>query len=118
MKHDTVLYGKQAMAEMGGPISFHNYHYVEPDIELYNKLYYLTESTVSVLKEHGMLNQELLDGANQYKELLQLLISCSVKELDNEPLTEEENTQLLRYGGTMEDISNHCLNGILKEGLS
>ena len=46
LKHDTVLYGKQSMAEMGGgspdeiPKS-----YVEPNLELYEKLSWLLEYT-------------------------------------------------------------------------
>ena len=115
LKHDTVLYGKQAMAEMGGPVDYADYHYVEPQVELYTKLLYLTEYTVSTLKERGMLNENLLNGANEYKELLQLLIDCSIKELRNDPLTEEENNRLLRYGGSMENISNAFLNGIIDD---
>ncbi len=112
LKHDTVLYGKQAMAEAGGPIEYAKSHYVEPKIELYGKLYYLTDYTVTALKERGMLNEEILAGAEEYKELLQLLISCSTKELKNEPLNEEENKELLRYGGTLEKIAGSFLNGI------
>jgi hypothetical protein len=106
LKHDTVLYGKQAMAEMGGPIETEVWHYVEPSIELYSKLKYLTDYTCSVLKEKEMLNDNLEKGSNEYVEYLNLLINCSLKELRNEPLTEEENKKLLWSGGTMESISN------------
>lgn len=115
LKHDTVLYGKQAMAEMGGPVEFADQHYVEPAVELYTKLYYLTDYTLSVLKERNMLNEKLSEGATEYKELLQLLITCSVKELQNEPLTKEENDRLLRYGGAIENIAINFLNGIIDE---
>jgi len=115
LKHDTVLYGKQAMAEMGGPVEFADYHYVEPEVELYTKLYYLTDYTLSVLKERGMLNESLTNGATEYKELLQLLIECSKKELNNEPLTKDQNDRLLRYGGSMENIAKNFLDGIVDE---
>ncbi len=115
LKHDTVLYGKQAMAEMGGPVEFADQHYVEPAVELYTKLYYLTDYTLSVLKERNMLNEKLSEGATEYKELLQLLITCSIKELQNEPLTKEENDRLLRYGGAIENIAINFLNGIIDE---
>lgn len=113
LKHDTVLYGKQAMAEAGGPVEFAKSHYVEPKVELYGKLYYLTNYTVSVLKEQGMLNDQILAGAELYQELLQLLITCSTKELQEKPFTEEENKELLRYGGTLEKISQSFLSGII-----
>lgn len=112
LKHDTVLYGKQAMAEGGGAVEYADQHYVEPDIELYHKLLYLTEYTVSVLKERGMLNEDLEDGAEKYEEMLKLFIECSKKELKNQSLTEEESKKLLVYGSTMENISNSFLHGI------
>ncbi len=115
LKHDTVLYGKQAMAEMGGPVEFADYHYVEPRVELYTKLLYLTENTINVLRDRGMLNDKLFEGANEYQALLQLLIDCSIKELKNEPLSEEENSRLLRYGGSMENISASFLQSIVDE---
>jgi hypothetical protein len=112
LKHDTVLYGKQAMAEMGGPNVFADQHYVEPNVSLYNKLLYLTNYTISVLEDRSMLNEKLLEGANSYKNLLNLLIDCSKKELNNEPLTEDEKNQLLRYGGTMENITQKFIEGV------
>lgn len=108
LKHDTVLYGKQAAAEGGGGIDYKqaDYHYVEPNVNLYSKLLYLTEYTVSVLRERNMLSESLEEGATLYQELLKLLITCSVKELRNEMLTEEEYDALLYYGAKMEGISN------------
>jgi hypothetical protein len=118
LKHDTVLYGKQSMAEMGGPIDTSVLHYVEPDVELYYKLQYLTDFTCSVLGEKGMLNDQMKNGAESFQSLLKLLISCSLKELNNEPLTEEENRQLLWYGGTMENIMMAFLSGAKLENYS
>jgi hypothetical protein len=111
LKHDTVLYGKQAAAEMGGPIEYADQHYVEPNIPLYSKLLYLTDFTVSVLGELDMMNDSLVQGVNDYKEFLGLLIDCSKKELRNEPLTQEESKQLLRCGGTMEYIMTNFQRG-------
>lgn len=45
-------------------------------------------------------------------ELLKLLISCSTKELKNEPLSEEENDALHRFGKTMDRIGGSFLNGM------
>jgi hypothetical protein len=112
LKHDTVLYGKQASAEMGGPLDYKvASHYVEPDVALYCKLLYLTNNTIQVLKNRSMMNADLLEGATKYQELLNLLITCSTKELKNETLSEEDNQNLLWYGGTMESIMNSFLLG-------
>jgi hypothetical protein len=111
LKHDTILYGKQASAEGGGEIVTAEYHYVEPNVALYGKLLYLTDQTIKVLEEQGMMNESLAEGARLYKELLELLIVCSIKELNNELLTEEEYRNLLAYGGKLEWISTLLLDG-------
>ncbi len=112
LKHDTVLYGKQSVAEAGGDIEYADYHYVEPNVELYGKLLYLTDHTIKVLEEQGMMNEKLAEGAEHYRDLLELLIVCSVKELNNEMLTAEEYRELLSYGGMLEWISMLFLEGI------
>jgi len=117
LKHDSVLYGKQPMAEMGGPADYAKTHYVEPNVALYSKLLYLTDDTIELLEGKGMLNETMRTGAEDYKKLLELLIECSLKELRNEPLTEEENDRLLWYGGTLEHIGNTLLSG-MADGLS
>ncbi|TAH64971.1 MAG: DUF3160 domain-containing protein [Anaerolineaceae bacterium] len=110
LKHDTVLYGKQGVAEGGnGVIYINHYHYVEPNVYLYSKLLYLTEYTMSVLRERNMLESGLERGATYYKELLQFLIECSLKELRNEKLTEEEYDRLLYYGASMANIIDNFL---------
>lgn len=107
LKHDTILYGKQAAAEGGNGVIFKNhYHYVEPNVELYYKLLYLTDYTIKVLRERNMLERSLENGAESYKELLELLINCSIKELRNEMLSEEEYNRLLYYGAAMEYITD------------
>lgn len=112
LKHDTVLYSKQAVAEMGGPSETASQHYVEPNVPLYSKLLYLTDQTISLLEDNNMLNESMRNGAELYKEVLELLLNCSIKELSNEPLTEEEKDQLLWYGGKMEIISYYLLEGL------
>lgn len=112
LKHDTVLYGKQAVAEAGGDIDYARYHYIEPNVPLYSKLLYLTDNTIKVLEDQGMMNDKLAEGASRYRELLNMLITCSIKELNNEKLSEEEYNELLSYGGKMEGISRYFLEGI------
>lgn len=117
LKHDSVLYGKQPMAEMGGPEEFAKAHYVEPNVDLYSRLLYLTDDTIEALDGKGMLNETMRKGADDYKKLLELLIECSLKELRNKPLTDEENERLLWYGGTLENIGNTLLSG-MADGIS
>lgn len=111
LKHDTILYGKQSATEMGGPTDFADQHYVEPNVELYSKLLWLMQYSTTNLEARGLLNEELLASSKEYIGILQLLVDCSVKELNNEPLTDDEKNQLLWYGGTLKNISNGFLVG-------
>lgn len=116
LKHDTVLYGKQATAQGGGIIEYAKYHYVEPNIELYNKLKYLTSHTISILEEKEMLDENVRTGAKKFETLLELLIEASKKELNNEVLTEEEYKELLKFGAELDWI-HYCFNGEIIDGV-
>ena len=105
LKHDTVLYGKALMAEMGGggdtdiPKS-----YVEPNVELYEKLNWLLEFTKVNLKNRDMLSEKYEEKINNFQAMVVKFRDLSIKELQNEPLTEDEINDLLYIGGEMERI--------------
>ena len=105
LKHDTVLYGKAVMAEMGGggdieiPKS-----YVEPNVELYEKLNWLLEFTKVNLKDRQMLSEKYEEKINKFQAMVVKFRDFSIKELQNEPLTGEEISYLLYIGGEMESI--------------
>lgn len=105
LKHDTVLYGKAVMAEMGGggdveiPKS-----YVEPNVELYEKLNWLLEFTKVNLKNRDMLSSKYEEKINNFQAMVVKFRDFSIKELQNEPLTEEEIEYLLYIGGEMESL--------------
>lgn len=105
LKHDTVLYGKALMAEMGGggdtdiPKS-----YVEPNVELYEKLNWLLEFTKVNLKNRDMLSEKYEEKINNFQAMVVKFRDLSIKELQNEPLTEDETLDLLYIGGEMERL--------------
>jgi len=107
LRHDTVLYGKQSGAEMGGwfpdPI---NKGYVEPNISAYERLLWLTRYSRENLTARNILPLDLEDRMKQFEDLLQFLIDCSLKELRNEDLTQEEYDRIQWYGGTMESLTS------------
>ncbi|MCT4607420.1 MAG: DUF3160 domain-containing protein [Marinisporobacter sp.] len=112
LKHDTILYGKQSGAECGGgeePPKVKGY--VEPSIEVYEKLLWLTKYSRANLKEKEILTGEIESKMQDFEDLLDFLINCSVKELNNEILTEEENYQLLTYGGYLEYLTSSFAEG-------
>ncbi|CDZ75536.1 Hypothetical protein ING2D1G_1399 [Peptoniphilus sp. ING2-D1G] len=111
LKHDTVLYGKEVIAEMGGggyeelPKS-----YVEPNVKLYEKLSWLIEFTTENLKLKNLLTDIDIENLEYFKNLCDLLKNVSIKELNNEMLTEEEYLELYYIGGAMEAISLRFVN--------
>ncbi|WP_202710755.1 DUF3160 domain-containing protein [Sporosalibacterium faouarense] len=107
LKHDTILYGKQSGAECGGgeePPKIRGY--VEPNVEVYEKLLWLTQYSRKNLKEREILTGGLESKLQRFEDLLQFLLNCSVKELRNEELTEDEYYQLLTYGGLLEYLTS------------
>lgn len=107
LRHDTILYGKQSGAECGGdwppPVIK---SYVEPNVEAYEKLLWLTRYSRKNLATKGILPDDLKNRMQDFEDLLEFLINCSVKELRNEALTEEEYNTLLIYGGTLEHLTS------------
>lgn len=105
LKHDTVLYGKAVMAEMGGggeeniPKS-----YVEPNVELYEKLNWLLEFTKVNLKNRQMLSEKYEEKLNNFQNMIIKFRDISIKELQNESLTDDELLDLLYIGGEMERL--------------
>lgn len=106
LKHDTVLYGKQSGAEMGGGEDMMPKGYVEPNIEVYEKLLWLTSFSKENLKHRGLTVESIDEKMTKFEELLEFLINCSLKELRNEELTEDEYYRIGYYGGTLEDLSS------------
>lgn len=113
LKHDTVLYGKGIAAECGGgeePPQVKGY--VEPNIEVYEKLLWLTRYSRENLKKRGILGGEMESKMENFEHLLTFLINCSIKELRNEELSKDEYYQLLVYGGWLESLTCSLLEGV------
>ncbi|WP_353093052.1 DUF3160 domain-containing protein [Tissierella praeacuta] len=105
LKHDTILYGKQSAAECGGGGSEEVVGYVEPNIEVYEKLLWLTKFSRKNLSARSLTIENIDMKMEQFEELLSFLINCSVKELRNEELTSDEYFQIQVYGGMLESLT-------------
>lgn len=104
LKHDTMLYAKQVIAEMGGgPLpEYDDRGYVEPEPEVYRRLAALTTQTAEGLAAYGMLPEGDRVNLERLRTLAEKLETISVKELKNEALTAEEYELILGYGGELE----------------
>lgn len=117
LKHDSILYVKQPVAEMGGGPDYSiPLNYVEPNVEVYAKLKWLAENTKEQLKARDLLvreNEEILDSIIEMQDTL---MNVSVKELTNQNITEEENVNLYRYGGRIDYIIQYLNRILVNEG--
>lgn len=104
LKHDTVLYAKQVMAEMGGGPEeiVDDRGYVEPETEVYRRFQLLAQQTAEGLNGYGLIGSEDLENLSRLAELARQLMTISQKELQNELLTDEEYELIRCYGGTLE----------------
>lgn len=104
LKHDTVLYSKQVMAEMGGGMEEEpdDRGYVEPEPVVYERFASLAEQTAQGLKKYQMLSDADENNLVKFEELALRLQTISNKELQNETLTDEEYDLIRTYGGNIE----------------
>ena len=106
LKHDTVLYSKQVMAEMGGgpQEKIDDRGYVEPETEVYRRFQELAQQTMDGLEGYGMLSADEKENLSRLEELAASLLTISEKELRGEVLTDEEYELIRAYGGTLEHL--------------
>jgi hypothetical protein len=113
LRHDTILYGKQSGAECGGgeeppppPKG-----YVEPEVEFYSRLEWLTRFT-----KEGLISREIITPAVEQKftylgDLISFLKKVSIKELKEESLTREEHDQIKILGADIERLTLSVAEG-------
>lgn len=104
LKHDTVLYAKQVMAEAGGgPLEERDDRgYVEPEPEFFGRLAALVDATSKGLSSLGLLGEADASNLTILQQLSTQLETIARKELRNEVLTAEEFDLIRAYGAQLE----------------
>lgn len=104
LKHDTILYAKQVIAEMGGGYEEEpDYRgYVEPEPLIYARFANLTDLTSQGLKGYGMLSADAEENLSRLSQIAGQLLEISKKELRDEVLTDDEYEFIASYGGNIE----------------
>jgi len=106
LKHDTILYAKQVMAEMGGGGMEEPPHgYVEPNPEAFARLRALAIMTRDGLQQRGLLSE--LTGTNLGNLIseLEFLQTVSEKELAGTAISDDEYWHIFYYGGVLEQFT-------------
>lgn len=104
LKHDTVLYTKQVIAEMGGEWdeAIDDRGYVEPEPLVYARFVNLANLTAQGLKKYDILTPEEEEDLSRLSQIAGQLLTISNKELQEETLTDEEYEFIRSYGGNIE----------------
>ncbi len=103
LKHDTILYAKQVYAEMGGGMeALDDRGYVEPNPVVYARLAALTRMTIEGLNSRELLNQRDRISLERMEELALRLKEISEKELNGQPLSDQDYELVRGFGGQLE----------------
>lgn len=104
LKHDTILYAKSVMAEMGGGDmpDMDDRGYVDPEPVVYSNFANLAKSTKDGLSSFGMLDKDREKDLDLLYDIAIKLLTISEKELKNEGLTDDEYDFIREYGGNLE----------------
>jgi hypothetical protein len=108
LKHDTILYAKQAYAEGAGggpPAPEPPKGYVEPVPQLYARIAAIGQMTIDGLDSRGLLSQDDKGALSQLVEIAGKLQASAEKELRGEPLAEPEYEFLRFYGRQIENLT-------------
>lgn len=111
LKHDTVLYSKQAMAEMGGGDldEVDDRGYVQPEVAVYARFASLAAKTKSGLIKYDALSESDAENLDKLEEIAATLLEISKKELVDEKLSDDEYEYIRCYGGYLEHIWKDAL---------
>lgn len=127
LKHDTILYSKQVMAEMGdfGPDEApDDKGYVEPNLETYRRLLALVQMTRSGLLDRDLItatvdsdcqfledkSQKAYCNLDHLESVVTSLIEISKKELVEEALSDDEYEFIRNYGAELETMFMNTLD--------
>lgn len=106
LKHDTILYSKQVMAEMGGGAPEEAPRgYVEPNPEAYARLLALAQMTYNGLDSRGILDDTSRGNLNNLIDKLTFLLDISQRELNGGSISQDEYWQIQYYGGWLESMT-------------
>lgn len=112
LRHDTILYAKQSGVECGGDgEEVLPKGYVEPNVEFYNRLLWLTKASRTGLSKRGLVTDDVAEKFGNFEDLLTFLKNVSVKELTNQKLTDNEYEQIRIYGANLEGLTLSVMEG-------
>jgi hypothetical protein len=106
LKHDTILYAKQVMAEMGGGGGMEPPHsYVEPNPEAYARLLALATMTKDGLEQRGLLSDLTRANLENLVSELEFLKRISEAEMNGTEISDDDYWHMVYWGGVLEQFT-------------
>ncbi len=105
LKHDTILYAKQVMAEAGAGLPEQVKGYVEPYPDFYGRIAALIQMTQEGLTQRSLLDDSVKEPLDSLGTLAASLRTISEKELRNEALSDDEYALIQNYGAYIEHLT-------------
>lgn len=108
LRHDTILYGEQSAAEMGGGDEIPPFvpQFVEPATATYSKLLALIQATKAQLSRLGLINSKETPGTDfqTFGDLVGFLLQISKKEMAGERLSRAEHLRIRNIDGDLDTM--------------
>ena len=105
LKHDTILYAKQASGEGETPIPPEEpRNWVEPDPAAFERLRAVVDLTQQGLEQRGLLTRENARILKEVRDLFSFLGKIASDELAGKPISQDANQRLKHIGGTLSYI--------------
>lgn len=107
LKHDTILYAKQVMAEMGGggPAEAPPHGWVEPNPEAFARLLALAQMTRDGLESRSLLTDLTRDNLENLMSELEFLKTAAESELAGRTLSDDDYWHIQYFGGVLEQLT-------------
>ena len=104
LKHDTILYAKQAVAEGGDEVVGPRRNWVEPEPVAFARLAAVADLTLRGLDDRGLLTEEQAVLLRDVSELFGFLERIARDELAGVPISSADNDRLTYVGGELEAV--------------
>lgn len=106
LRHDTLLYAKQVMAEMGagGETPEYPRGYVEPNAAVWTRLLALEALTRRVLSEQKILSERTANNLESLRDMLGFLNAATARQLAGQPLSRDSYDRIHFFGGWLEQL--------------
>ena len=108
LRHDTILYAKQSYTVKATgilPSQPKPAGYVEPEVEVWERLLYLVRQTEEGLGKRNLLGAEFEQRLANLEELVVALRDISLQELSGQPLNPQQAGLLESIGRRLEELT-------------